>query len=153
MAAPIFGSLSTFFRMWLDDTVQTLIRRRRLYHPIFATTRIYKQTAYWIRISQDVMATHPGLSVTTDQCRNKWNSLKLGTRTQCGWIMETQKGFQLVPRACTMSGSSTNCRMNFGSLDVSNYLIFNWFFIKFIAFILINYSILSLRSDSPQKSC
>lgn len=78
MAAPIFGTLHTFFRMWPDDAVQTLIRRRRLYHPIFATTRQNEQTAYWTRISQDVMAAHPGLSVTADQCRNKWNSLRSG---------------------------------------------------------------------------
>src|SRR6266516_5232280 len=62
---------------WSEDATLTLIRRRRLYQAMFASSRVQDQGTYWRNISQDIALVH-NFAPTLEQCRNKWNSLKSG---------------------------------------------------------------------------
>ena len=57
--------------------------------------------------------------------------------------MEIRRDILLIPRPCTMSGSTSSSLTNSGLLSVINY--FNGIFHLFIAFILINCFILIKR--------
>src|SRR2546429_7116462 len=62
---------------WPEDATLTLIRRRRLYQAMFASSRVWEQGAYWETISRDIARAH-NFAPTLKQCRNKWNALKSG---------------------------------------------------------------------------
>ena len=62
---------------WPEDATLTLIRRRRLYQAMFASSRVREQGAYWGTISRDIARAH-NFAPTLEQCRNKWNALKSG---------------------------------------------------------------------------
>src|SRR2546429_1933302 len=62
---------------WPEDATLILIRRRRLYQAMFASSRVQDQGTYWRNISQDIALAH-NFAPTLKQCRNKWNSLKSG---------------------------------------------------------------------------
>ena len=62
---------------WPEDATLTLIRRRRLYQSMFASSRVQDQGTYWRNIAQDIARAH-NFAPTLKQCRNKWNALKSG---------------------------------------------------------------------------
>ena len=43
---------------WPEDATLTLIRRRRLYQAMFASSRVREQGAYWGTISRDIARAH-----------------------------------------------------------------------------------------------
>ena len=77
-AAPLVGNLPNFFMQWPDDAALILIRRRRVYQGLFATSRICDQRVYWRQISRFIRNLHAGVNVTSTQCHTKWNALKSG---------------------------------------------------------------------------
>ena len=81
MNAPnLFAALPVFFIAWPDDATLTLIQLRRQYQGHFSISRIRDQGALWAQISQGVTAQHPGFRPTPQQCRSKWNNLKVDFR-------------------------------------------------------------------------
>jgi hypothetical protein len=71
-------NLPYIYYQWPDNAALSLIRRRRLYQSLFATTPLHDQGLIWSAISREVVQLHPYFVVTDRQCRNKWNSLKSG---------------------------------------------------------------------------
>ena len=78
--AALRAALPNAFFQWPNNATLTLIRRRRIHQGEFARTSTRNQRALWIAIRNEVRAAHPNFAPTTDQCRNKWNSLTSGYR-------------------------------------------------------------------------
>lgn len=81
MNAPnLNANLPVYFVSWPNDATLSLIQFRRLYQGLFSTCRLRDQNALWRRISQGVTARHPAFIPTPQQCRSKWNNLKVNFR-------------------------------------------------------------------------
>lgn len=76
--AQLIAALPAFLNQWPDDATLSLIRRRRIYQRLFASSRIRDQWQHWDNIARDVQRAHPNFAPTGTQCRNKWNLLKSG---------------------------------------------------------------------------
>lgn len=76
--AQLAAALPAFVNQWPDDATLSLIRRRRVYQGLFASSRTQDQWQFWDNIARDVRRLHPNFRPTAIQCRNKWNSLKSG---------------------------------------------------------------------------
>lgn len=76
----LISALPVFFIAWPNDATLTLIQLRRQYQGQFATSRLRDQGVFWAQISQGVIAQHPGFRPTPQQCRSKWNNLKVDFR-------------------------------------------------------------------------
>lgn len=75
--ANLNAALSQTFYAWPDNAVQALIRQRRAYQGLFATSALRDQGTYWARISSYI-ARNSNFAPTDRQCRTKWNALKKG---------------------------------------------------------------------------
>jgi hypothetical protein len=71
--AALQGNPINFLRQWPNDAALTLIRARREFQPLFATSSREQQRGYWAQISQLVNLAHPNYLVIT----TKLNTLKL----------------------------------------------------------------------------
>src|SRR6266516_1300009 len=98
---------------WPEDATLTLIRCRRLYQAMFASSRVQDQGTYWRNISQDIALAH-NFALTLEQCRNKWNSLKSGYENLACLIAGNPIGTRPEPQQCTMKPFTTSCLTNSG---------------------------------------
>lgn len=67
-----------FYIQWPNDATLSLIQYRRLFQPVFSTTRIQNQKPLWNQIATNINNDHPNFAPSKRQCKNKWNSLKSG---------------------------------------------------------------------------
>ena len=98
---------------WPEDATLTLIRCRRLYQAMFASSRVRDQGAYWGTISRDIARAH-NFAPTLEQCRNKWNALKSGYENLARLIAGNPIGTQPGPQQCTMKPFTMSCLTNSG---------------------------------------
>jgi hypothetical protein len=126
--AQLVAALPAFANQWPDDATLSLIRRRRVYQGLFASSRIRDQWQYWENISRDITTAHPNFAPTAQQSRNKWNSLKSGYENLTRLIAGNPNGFPTRTPTIHDETFYTELSDEFW-LTLRNYLLINQLFI------------------------
>ncbi|GET58980.1 hypothetical protein GLOIN_2v1815051 [Rhizophagus irregularis DAOM 181602=DAOM 197198] len=88
--------------------------------------RLHDQKQLWCGIACDIQNNHT-FRPTRKQCREKWNALKAGYKNLERLINRNPDDYLLVPRLCTMRGSTKNSQTSSGELSISIYYLTDFF--------------------------